>query len=436
LVRPQTHPLTRSLSDLRQDLLDLVRAGLAASAPDRLLTRALTAPDALSDGPLRLIAAGKAATSSAVTAARLLGGRIRRGLVIGLDCSGQPSGFECIASGHPVPTDASEAAGRRALSVAAALAPDETLVVLLSGGASALMAVPADQVTLEDKRQTTARLLRGGADIHALNTVRKHLSAIKGGWLAAAAGGRCRTFAISDVVGDDLSAIASGPTVADPTCYADAQAVLERFGGASAYPPAVVARLGHGAAGRASETPKPGDARLSRARATLIGGRRDAMQGAAAEASARGYEVIVVDEPVVGEARAAAPDWLRRVRDLAGTRRPCCVVSSGETTVRVTGGGRGGRNQEFALAAAEGLASFGGAVAAASVGTDGIDGPTDAAGAVVDQTTLDRARASGLAPADFLDDNNAYAFFDALGDLINTGPTGTNVGDLQVILLA
>jgi glycerate 2-kinase len=348
-----------------------------------------------------------------------------------------PSPFEVIAGGHPVPTIGSERAGRRALEVAGSLQADETLVVLLSGGASALMAVPAAGVALDDKRATTDRLLRAGADIHALNTVRKHLSAIKGGWLAARAPGACRAFAISDVVGDDLSVIASGPTVADSSTFADAVDVLRRFGEERAYPRAVVARLANGARGDVPETPKPGDPRLARAGSAVIGGRREAMDGAVREAETLGYHVLRIDDPVVGEARIAAPSHLRGVvARAAGVARPACIVSSGETTVRVVGDGKGGRNQEFALAAAAPLAALGGAAAAASAGTDGVDGPTDAAGAIVDATTVERARAAGLSPETFLDHNNAYAFFAALGDLILTGPTDTNVGDLQIILLA
>jgi glycerate 2-kinase len=417
-----------------------------------LLERALAAPDALPGGALRVIAAGKASSSMAGAARRLLGSRIGGGLVVlpqaqddpeprrrvvGPGPHGAPSPFEAIAGGHPMPTTGSEQAGRRALALAASLQADETLVVLLSGGASALMAVPAAGVALDDKRATTDRLLRAGADIHALNTVRKHLSAIKGGWLAASAPGACRAFAISDVVGDDLSVIASGPTMADSSTFGDAIDVLRRFGEEGAYPRAVVARLAKGARGEVPETPKPGDPRLVRAASAVIGGRRDAMDGAAREAETLGYHVVRIDEAVVGEARIAAPSHLRRVvARAAGLARPACIVSSGETTVRVVGSGKGGRNQEFALASAAPLASLGGAVAAASAGTDGVDGPTDAAGAIVDATTVERARTAGFAPDTFLDNNNAYAFFAALGDLILTGPTDTNVGDLQIILLA
>jgi glycerate 2-kinase len=378
----------------------------------------------------------------AVAAANCLGPAVHAGLVVGVDLGGPwtsqaPPRHDIVIGGHPLPTAASEEAGRRALAIADAVRPGETLLVLLSGGASALMAVPADGVTLDEKRAATNQLLQAGADIYALNTVRKHLSAIKGGWLAARTKGRCRTLVISDVVGDDLSVIASGPTVADASTFEDALDVLGRFGGFAAFPPAVVERLRRGAARALLETPKPLDPRLERTMTTIIGSRRDAMRGAVAEAEGRGYQVIRIDDPVTGEARSTAPAHVRAIlARAAGSARPLCVVSSGETTVHVTGSGKGGRNQEFALAASPVLAEAGFSAALASVGTDGIDGPTDAAGAIADASTLSRARAAALAPDRFLSDNNAYAFFHALGDLIHTGPTGTNVGDLQVILLA
>jgi glycerate 2-kinase len=357
--------------------------------------------------------------------------------------AGRPKEFENagaltqIAAGHPMPTSESEWAGRAALAAAAALGPDDYLLVLLSGGASALMAVPAEGLTLDDKRETTARLLRSGADIHALNTVRKHLSAIKGGRLAAATRARCDVLVISDVVDDDLSVIASGPTVPDGSSFAGALDIVHRFGGQAAFPHRVVSHLAAGAAGTVAETPKPGDARLERVRTTIIGSRRDAMKGAAAEATARGYRVVQIQEAVVGEARRSAASHLRNALTLAQRiSRPTCIISSGETTVHVRGRGTGGRNQEFTLAAAELLNQAGQSCAIASVGTDGVDGPTDAAGAYADATTIDRALAQGLPPDQYLAENDSYTFFRALEDLIHTGPTGTNVGDLQVILLA
>jgi len=229
--------------------------------------------------------------------------------------------------------------------------------------------------------------------------------------------------------------IASGPTVADDSTYTDALAILNARGGEAAFPRAVVERLRRGTAGEVPETPASGDVRLQRAISRVIGPQRGAITGAEVAARSLGYHVHVVREPVTGEARESAVAHVRRVASEAGTLpRPFCVISSGETTVTVRGRGRGGRNQEFTLAMAGVLAELGENVAAASIGTDGIDGPTDAAGAIVDSTTLQRAHDARLAADDFLKDNNTYAFFERLDDLIKTGPTATNVGDLQVIL--
>jgi len=373
----------------------------------------------------------------AVEACRALGSHLRCGVVVGSTDFAAAPPLEGIRGQHPEPGDGSHEAGRRALSVARGAGQDDELLVLLSGGASALMACPADGITLDDKRRTTSVLLRSGADIYALNTVRKHLSAIKGGWLAAATAASCRTLAVADVVGDDLSVIGSGPTVADATTFAAARAVLEQYGGLGAYPVAVVDRVTRGVAGELAETPKPGDARLARATAEVVGSRHDAMRGAADAARARGFDVRVIEAPITGEARVAARRHLDAVtRSPWAQHRPLCVLSSGETTVTVRGTGRGGRNQEFALAGAGPLASMGGTVMLASVGTDGVDGPTDAAGAIVDRSTIARAREAGFDAEAVLADDNAYELLDRIGDLVRTGPTDTNVGDLQVLLLA
>jgi hydroxypyruvate reductase len=363
--------------------------------------------------------------------------RVSGGLVISLETGTSSDRLQRMVGSHPIPGPTSVAAGEAALRLAQRVGPEEELLVLISGGASAMMAVPADAITLEEKRSTTAELLKRGADIYALNTVRKHLSRIKGGRLAAAVRGRCRTLIVSDVVGDDMSVIASGPTVTDRSTFANALDVLTRHGGLGTYPHAVVAHLEAGVRGEVPDTPKPGDARIDDGLARVIGGRHDAMLGAADEARARGYQVIVLEPPVVGEARHVGASliggWLEQRH---AWPRPCCVIASGETVVNVVGRGRGGRNQELALASVDVLAHFEGLAAAASAGTDGIDGPTDAAGAVADSTTLDRGIAAGLlAPRHYLDTNDAYTYFDRLGDLIRTGPTGTNVGDLQVLLI-
>ena len=410
----------------------LVRAALDEHAIADALARAAT---------VDVIAAGKA--SSQMLAAFLDGASrpIRTRLGVGLRRSdGQPlpSGTSWIDGGHPLPDEGSVAGARRALEIASAARREDLLIVLLSGGGSALMALPAPGITLDDKQHTARTLMNAGADIYELNTVRKHLSAIKGGQLAAASPGAVLTLAISDVVGDDLSVIASGPTVPDNSTYAHALDVIARRGGGDRYPAAVMHRLVEGAQGRLAETPAAADSRLARASARVIGAQRGAIEGARRAAESLGYHVWIVDEPITGEARLAAPAHVARVAQGASSfPRPLCVIASGETTVTVSGNGKGGRNQEFAFAMAAPLAALGAPVAGASIGTDGIDGPTDAAGAIVDGSTFARAREAGMAdPNRYLMDNNTYAFFDRLGDLIRTGPTGTNVGDVQVILVA
>lgn len=347
-------------------------------------------------------------------------------------------GVDVIEAGHPVPDEGSQKAGISALEIAASTPSEGCLVVLISGGASALMAAPAEGLTLEDKQAVTRLLLQAGADIHALNTVRKHLSRVKGGLLAAACPGAVQTLAISDVVGDDPSAIASGPTVADPTSFHDALSVASQYGVRDQMPASVRRHLEAGARGERAETPKPNDPRLARSTIRLIGRARDAVAGAKAAAESLGYAVAIRTEPVVGEARDAARTQINdAARLLRGMPRPACILSSGETTVTVKGRGRGGRNQEFALACVQLIGSLGAAAVVTSIGTDGVDGPTDAAGAMADTTSLDRAGRAGLGtPASFLDHNDAFTFFVALGDLVRTGPTGTNVGDIQIVLVA
>jgi glycerate 2-kinase len=381
-----------------------------------------------------VIAAGKAAAPMLLALRDQLGHRWRSALAIAPRVEPQEwPRTTWLAAAHPVPDERSEAAGRKVLARAAQLGANDLLLVLLSGGASSLMAVPVDGVSLADKRTAQSMLLAAGADIRQLNAVRKHLSRIKGGGLAAATPARVATLAISDVVGDDLSTIGSGPTVADATTYDDALTALEQHGGVSRYPASVSDHLLAGARGERPETKRTFDP--SRVQAHVIGSVADAVEAASASAVELGYRVQRLPHPTVGEARLAGGSLLRAARRAAAEGRPCCVIAGGETTVRVTGGGRGGRNQELVLAMVAGLVELGPAVAM-SVGTDGVDGPTDAAGALADSDTSTRARSLGLSSEPYLKDNNSYAFFDALGDLVKTGPTGTNVGDIQIVLMS
>jgi hydroxypyruvate reductase len=386
-----------------------------------------------------VIAAGKAAWTMAHAFVVRESMPVRGGIVAGPRVGGAElnPAFEWFDAGHPFPNDASVAAGQRALALARQTREEDALlVVLLSGGASALLVAPAAGVTLEDKVSTGRVLMRAGAAIDALNCVRKHLSDIKGGQLAAVAG-RSITLAISDVHGpvpDDPSVIGSGPTVADPTTFADARAVIQNV---DAIPDSVRARLQRGAEGSLPETIKDGDPRLNGASYAVIGTRSTALNGARAAAEAQGYVVAVVEEPLAGESRQASRDFIARARAIAAdSGRPLCVLAAGETTVTVTGDGLGGRNQEFVLAATPSIGSLGRAAVLASAGTDGIDGPTPAAGALVDSTTLRRSQLIGLDWESTLARNDAYHFFQPLGDLLMWGPTGTNVGDVQVLLIA
>jgi glycerate-2-kinase len=390
--------------------------------------------------PRAIVAAGKAASPMAAAVEDVC--RHVPGLVAGPPVSGHTpaAGLEIFAAGHPYPNDASALAAARALdyaSSAASAGPDACLLVLLSGGASAMLALPAEGLSLRDKIDTTNALLRAGVAIDGLNTVRKHLSRIKGGRLAAA-GARTVTLALSDVHGqseDDPAVIGSGPTVADPTTFADARRVID--GSGAIVPASVLAHLDRGARGELEETLKPGDPRLARSTFEVIGNRHTALEAALHAAQDRGYIAHVLPAATAGEAREAAHRFFAEARWLADDgARPLCVLAAGETTVTVRGDGLGGRNQEFALAIAPMIGASGRAAAFASAGTDGIDGPTDAAGAVVDSTTMERATRAGVDWRAALSGNDAYRFFEPLGDLLRWGPTGTNVGDLHVFLVA
>lgn len=367
-------------------------------------------------------------------------GLVETGLVAAPTGGADVGELEAIPVGHPVPDAGSVAAGRRALDLARAVPPDGLLIVLLSGGASAALVVPSPGVTLAAKIDATQAMLDGGLAIGDINCVRKHLSAVKGGWLAAASAAPVVTLAISDVVGpraDDPAVIGSGPSAPDPTSFEDALRVVGHPALRRTFPIDARRTLERGLRGEVPETPGPGDPRLRRSVFHVIGNRLDAMRAAAQRATGLGYHVVTRAEPVIGPARDAGGALVTaaaaQVRMLP---RPACLLSSGETTVEVRGSGRGGRNQELALAAAKPLREHFSHAVMASVGTDGVDGPTDAAGAVVDTATVTRATAKRfLGPDDYLDRNDSYTFFDQLDDLVKIGPTETNVGDLQVMLI-
>jgi glycerate 2-kinase len=435
LARPKSDVAPRDQSPPGEFLKAMFAAALAAADPSRALAGHI--PPAVS-GRTVLAGAGKAAAAMAHAFEKMWPGPLE-GVVLtryghALPCER----VEILEASHPVPDDAGERAARRILDLARSLGPDDQLVFLASGGGSALLTLPAPGLTLADKQAVTRALLRCGATIGEINTVRKHLSAIKGGRLAAAAApAGIVTLAISDVPGDDPAVIASGPTVPDATTFADARGVLAKY--RIDEPSGVVEHL----AAAAEETPKPGNPIFRRARFELIASPQDSLKAAAAEALRRKVTPIVLSDRIEGEARdvalvhAAIARQLRAGEFRVGNRAvrpPAVLLSGGETTVTVRGTGRGGRNVEFLLALTVALDGADG-IAALACDTDGIDGTEDNAGAIAYPDSIARAAASGIRPAAALADNDGYGFFAALGDLVVTGPTLTNVNDFRAILV-
>jgi hydroxypyruvate reductase len=388
-------------------------------------------------GTIHLVAIGKAAGRMA-DAARAAVGRPVRGIAI--TSAGSPAprgGLPVLVGGHPVPDARSHRAGRALLQYVRSVGPHDVVIFLISGGGSALAEVPADGLTVGDVAATTRALLGSGAPIGPMNVVRRHISQLKGGRLGAALGGvPYATVALSDVVGDPPHDIASGPTVPDPTTFADAARAVDRWGLAPELPPRVRHHLREGENGHRSETVKPGSSAVARAPFVLAASNRIALEGAAREARRRGYRSWILSSELTGETREVARTYAQILRSTAGSnrpvRRPFCMLGGGETTVTLgTRPGRGGRNQEFALVGATVLDGASDLLLL-SMGTDGIDGPTDAAGGWADGTTAGRARRKGVDLTAALERHDAYPALHELGTLIITGPTGTNVMDLHV----
>jgi glycerate 2-kinase len=422
---------------LRPFLWDLFRTAVAAAHPATCLPPLLPQPP---KGRVILLAAGKAAGSMAEVAEafyldrlKLAPGRLA-GVAVARHGYGRPTRVVAmIEAGHPIPDAAGLEAADRALALADGAGTDDLVLVLMSGGASANWIAPADGVSFADKQSVTRALLRSGANISEINCVRKHLSRIKGGRLARHAHpARLATIAISDVPGDDPSAIGSGPTVPDPTTLADARAIVAKY--KLTLPDSVTRAL----TDDKNESPKPGDAIFAGSTFTLAARPADAMRAAQAAVTAAGYECISLGDRVEGEAREVAVAHAALARELRAKGKRAVILSGGELTVTIKGQGRGGPNQEYALALAIALAGMPG-VAALAADTDGTDGgsgsASDPAGALVDGDTAARARAAGLDPAAFLADNDSTGFFSALGDLLVPGPTFTNVNDFRAIVV-
>jgi len=466
--------------------MTIFRAGLAAADPAAAVRRHLRREgerlraggwdlDLSKIQRVLLVGAGKASARMGAAVQEILGERIRDGwinvktsapaqITAEGGCATPPLCVTVHEAGHPVPDEAGVDGARRIAELLEGAGPDDLVIFCISGGGSALLPLPAEGLTLADKQRVTQVLLRCGAKIQEINVVRKHLSGIKGGQAARlAAPARVLSLILSDVIGDPLDIIASGPTAPDTSTFAQALKIISRYGIEKELPPNVLARLRDGAAGLISETPKPGDPLFERVQNLIVANNSASVAACAECARGLGYAPVVLSTATEGEARdvaraqaALALEILTMPIDkngvsLVGARHalplranvaphplpppPACLISGGETTVTLRGHGRGGRNQEFALAAAMAIDGTPG-IAFLAGGTDGTDGPTDAAGAYADGDTVRLAREKGVSAADCLEANDSYRFFDAIGGLVKTGPTGTNVMDLYLWLIA
>ena len=392
-------------------------------------------------GRLFVVGAGKASAMMAKAVEEILKAEVTGGLVVTKHGQGMPlERIQIVEAGHPVPDAAGVSAVEQTRRLLSELAPQDMVLCLISGGGSALWPAPATGVTIEDKQQITSRLLRAGASIRELNAVRKHLSAVKGGQFARwAAPARVVSLIISDVIGDPLDFIASGPTAPDTTSFRDALTVIQKYGVSA--PAAVMERLEAGARDEIPDTPKPGDLIFENVDNVIIANNRILIDSARERAEALGFNTLVLTTELEGEAREAGGFLAAIAREIAVSgnplKSPACVLSAGETTVTVRGNGAGGRNQEMALAWAIAINSrpISAPCCFASIASDGSDGPTDAAGGLVDPFTCSRAVGLGLQPNDYLNANDSLNFLKATGDLIVTGPTQTNLMDLQILLV-
>ena len=387
-----------------------------------------------------VVGGGKAGSSMAEMLEEMLGKRITDGIVnVPHGDSHQTSIIKLNSSGHPVPDEAGVAGTRIMLAIAERAEKDDLIICLISGGGSSLMPLPRDGISLKDKQKLTVALLKSGARINEINAVRKHISNFKGGWFAKKAyPATILNLVLSDVVGDNLEFVASGPTVPDSTTFADARRVLEKYGLWKNAPASIRKVLCDGEKGFVAETPKAGDPAFGRVHTALLGNCRFASNAAVQYLRSEGLNTLMLTSTLEGEAKGIGALLASVANEIVFSEnpvaRPAAIVASGETTVTVKGKGVGGRNQELVLSAALRLNDVDGVVVA-SLSTDGVDGPTDAAGAIADGKTLVRAAKIGLNPEKFLADNDSYTFFSKLGDLIVTGPTGTNVNDISVLIV-
>lgn len=439
------------LKRMRQNAIEIFRGAIQAVDPEEAVKRKVR----LEEGNLRVggkvldveafkrilvVGAGKASAPMAKALERILGERIEGGIIVVKE--GHGLDLERISieeASHPFPDKRGIEGTKKIINLLSSATEDDLVIAVMSGGGSALLVAPIEGVTLEDKQEVTKLLLSCGATIHEINTVRKHLSAVKGGQLARKVyPASVVTLILSDVIGDDLDVIASGPTVPDKTTFIQAKEVLKKYSLWEKVPNSVRRVLDAGVAQEIPETPKEEDPCFEKCHWEIVGSNFQALVSAKALAESMGYGTLILTSRLEGEAREVAKALVSIAKEVKGTCNPmgppCCLLSGGETVVTLRGKGKGGRNTELTLSAAiaaEGMEDF----VFLSGGSDGTDGPTDAAGAIADGTTAKRAKDMGLSPLVFLEENDSYNFFKALGDLIITGPTRTNVMDIQVILV-
>jgi len=435
----------------RSDIRAIFDAGLKAADPGEAIRHSVTLEGKLllvgdrhydlgSFDRVMIVGAGKAAASMAAALEDILGPYLTEGIITtkyGHGCA--LNVVSVTEAGHPIPDDVGVRGSRRILDLLEGAVERDLVLCVISGGGSALLPLPADGISLDDKQKTTQTLLDCGADIHQINTIRKHISGIKGGKLAMAAlPATLVTLVLSDVIGDDLDVIASGPTVPDQSTFADCIKIVNHYDLEDELPPPVIAYLKDGIEGKHPENPKAGDPVFEKTSVSIIGSCALSLTAAKQKAAALGYNATILSSSVEGETREVAQNHAGIAREVQISGNPvpipACMISGGETTVTIRGDGLGGRNMEFVLAAAieiDGLAG----ITVLSGGTDGTDGPTDAAGAIADGSTVQKARERGIDAARYLANNDSYHFFEATGALLITGPTMTNVMDLRIFLV-
>jgi len=439
------------IKDHKKTLEDIFRAGLKAVDPERAVQKYVRLQgnqlfvgdrSYILDSYKRifLVGAGKGTAPMAKALEDILGERLTNGLIIVKYGHGIPlEKTRILEADHPIPDDAGLRATKELLKQAQECTKEDLIMCAFSGGGSALLPAPSSPITLDQKQATTRLLLECGATINEINAIRKHLSCSKGGWLAKEAyPATVISLLLSDVIGDRLDVIASGPTVPDESTYSDCIKIIDRYKLSDRLPKSVAEYFKKGAAGSLPETPKAGDPVFSKVQNLIVGNNRESLLAAKERALSLGYNTIVLSSQIEGEAREVAQVFAAIGKEISQANLPisppACVIAGGETTVTIQGRGKGGRNQELALACAIAIDGWGG-ISLLSAGTDGTDGPTNAAGAIVNGTTCKRARQTNLDPRDFLLANDSYTFFESLGDLLKTGPTRTNVMDIICMLV-